>query len=873
MLLPLSCSSSFRWIPPPLPIVEERPPPPTGFSSAPPAPTTFAAGKGRRGEQERALTDSQRDEFEDMLRALTLERATIREVMAFSLDNAEAAGEIVEVLTESLTLLETPIPTKVARLMLVSDILHNSSAPVKNASAYRSGFQNRMPDIMESFNDLLQGITGRITAEALKERVLKVLQVWTDWFLFSEAYINGLRSTFLRASGTSVTPFHQLVNQPEEEGALQGSSSRQGGTGSENGPLSLSGAGGPGGGAGAGMNAEGMQDASGALANLDDVARSELASLSRIEIERRCKFNGLSIRGGVDVMIARLVGLEAAEREKNRSETAAAAVAAAAAAATVAAAISARNAAAAAAEEKDALGKRGKGRAGWAEVTGGGWTEVTREKPGEKAELATQPEVEKQAGGGITPPETNGSVEGFAGSNWNRYGTEMGEEAEDRRIEKNVRRDERDSASNDRESGERERHDGGVGPLPSSLLIPLPEVGFGAKGVSKAGSGNLKPESQRDWHEAGLPVSKWNKDYDDDEDGDEERGGQESPQQGGKNGAGATRAAGEEEKEAGRGQQVPPQGGNLLGLGGYSSEDDSEDGERSGRGGVRKRKQKEAKASGPGKALLDEQKRQTLRQLEVAVMEYREALEGGAAGGKSAFEMEVKVAAHRKKLEAEVEAGTWPPPKAASAAAGRSGSLERWPAPSSTNSQLEQEERRERKRRRSPNGSRSPPRRHSARDRSEREDGRGERERSDHDGDSRRGKERERERERESDKERGRDRDCERERDKDASGGEKRREREKTERRSTRGEGDEEKSSKEREREKSRDKPREKSREKEDKREKEKNGKDRDRERDRDRGDRERDRGDRERERDRDRGDKDRDRERERDRDKRTKWA
>lgn len=76
--------------------------------------------------------------------------------------------QIVEVLTESLTLKETPIPTKVARLMLVSDVLHNSSAPVKNASAYRTKFEATLPDIMESFNDLYRSITGRITAEALK---------------------------------------------------------------------------------------------------------------------------------------------------------------------------------------------------------------------------------------------------------------------------------------------------------------------------------------------------------------------------------------------------------------------------------------------------------------------------------------------------------------------------------------------------------------------------------------------------------------------------------------------------------------------------------------------------------------------------------
>lgn len=84
--------------------------------------------------------------------------------------------QIVEILTESLTLKETPIPTKVARLMLVSDILHNSSAPVRNASAYRTKFEATLPDIMESFNDLYCSVTGRMTAQALKVRnVLGVL--------------------------------------------------------------------------------------------------------------------------------------------------------------------------------------------------------------------------------------------------------------------------------------------------------------------------------------------------------------------------------------------------------------------------------------------------------------------------------------------------------------------------------------------------------------------------------------------------------------------------------------------------------------------------------------------------------------------------
>lgn len=48
-------------------------------------------------DPERPLTDPQRDEFEDMLRALTLERSQIKEAMGFALDNADAAGEVLRI--------------------------------------------------------------------------------------------------------------------------------------------------------------------------------------------------------------------------------------------------------------------------------------------------------------------------------------------------------------------------------------------------------------------------------------------------------------------------------------------------------------------------------------------------------------------------------------------------------------------------------------------------------------------------------------------------------------------------------------------------------------------------------------------------------
>ncbi|XP_002515412.2 protein RRC1 [Ricinus communis] len=275
-------TGSGRWIPPSLPTAKS---PEHEKESG----NTYAAGKSRRVDPERTLTDPQRDEFEDMLRALTLERSQIKDAMGFALDNADAAGEIVEVLTESLTLKETPIPTKVARIMLVSDILHNSSAPVKNASAYRTKFEATLPDIMESFNDLYRSITGRITAEALKERVMKVLQVWSDWFLFSDAYVNGLRATFLRSSTSGVIPFHSICGDaPAIEKKVTSEDTGDGGKTS--------------------------QDA--ALAMGKGAAMKELLSLPLAELERRCRHNGLSLVGGREMMVARLLSLEEAEKQR-----------------------------------------------------------------------------------------------------------------------------------------------------------------------------------------------------------------------------------------------------------------------------------------------------------------------------------------------------------------------------------------------------------------------------------------------------------------------------------------------------------------------------------------------------------------------------
>lgn len=144
------------------------------------------------------LGEADETTFTNLLRTLTIEREGIEEGMSFALDHAEAAHDVVEILTEALTLSETPVPMKVARLFLVSDILHNCGAPVKNASAYRGAFQEKLPYIFTSLEEMHRGISSRITREAFKKRVMAVTAAWADWFLYADDFLKGLEATFAR---------------------------------------------------------------------------------------------------------------------------------------------------------------------------------------------------------------------------------------------------------------------------------------------------------------------------------------------------------------------------------------------------------------------------------------------------------------------------------------------------------------------------------------------------------------------------------------------------------------------------------------------------------------------------------------------------
>eukprot|EP00041_Stephanoeca_diplocostata_P038661 m.1540143 g.1540143 ORF g.1540143 m.1540143 type:complete len:1683 (-) comp25247_c1_seq26:64-5112(-) len=142
------------------------------------------------------LSSDNRDRLEDLLRGLTPERKDIAKAMVFCIMHADAAAEIVDCISESLQILETPIHTKVARLFLVSDILHNCSASVKNASFYRSGFEAKLKDIFTALNATFKAISGRLRAEQFRKNVFGCLNAWRDWNVYAPNVFEALENLF-----------------------------------------------------------------------------------------------------------------------------------------------------------------------------------------------------------------------------------------------------------------------------------------------------------------------------------------------------------------------------------------------------------------------------------------------------------------------------------------------------------------------------------------------------------------------------------------------------------------------------------------------------------------------------------------------------
>lgn len=148
----------------------------------------------------KALNPSSREAFQVMLRDLDTMRNGICEAMAFSLDHADSAIAVVKLLTANLMEQGCTSEQGVARLFLISDILHNcGNGQIKNAWVYRREFESLLPEFCEMLHMVIRiAGDGALHEQRINSKVMAAFKSWEEAAIFGRQYLRGLEASFLR---------------------------------------------------------------------------------------------------------------------------------------------------------------------------------------------------------------------------------------------------------------------------------------------------------------------------------------------------------------------------------------------------------------------------------------------------------------------------------------------------------------------------------------------------------------------------------------------------------------------------------------------------------------------------------------------------
>uniref|UniRef100_A0A0N5A952 Surp module n=1 Tax=Syphacia muris TaxID=451379 RepID=A0A0N5A952_9BILA len=163
------------------------------------------------------LSTAERDELEDILRSLVPEKTCIGDAMIWCVEHASCAKEISQCLYESLTLDETPLHKKIARLYLIADILANCAARVRDVFYYRQYIGDLMPSIFKALNKTYEGIEARLKAEQFKQRVILCFRSWEDNSLYATEFLIQLQNVFLGLSKEEDVSEEDIDGAPLDE--------------------------------------------------------------------------------------------------------------------------------------------------------------------------------------------------------------------------------------------------------------------------------------------------------------------------------------------------------------------------------------------------------------------------------------------------------------------------------------------------------------------------------------------------------------------------------------------------------------------------------------------------------------------------------
>ncbi|CDJ35599.1 RRM domain-containing protein, putative [Eimeria mitis] len=161
-----------------------------------------AAARG--GER---LSAADREELEELLRNITRDRASICTAMSFCMSHGSSSAEVCSCLTESLTLPDTALTMRLARMYLLSDLLANSSAQTAHAWTYRHHLEKHLPFIADRWSKVLEDLRLGVGAggasprtqqeqwQGVERALYKMTKLWEAWGVYPPAFLRGIEAT------------------------------------------------------------------------------------------------------------------------------------------------------------------------------------------------------------------------------------------------------------------------------------------------------------------------------------------------------------------------------------------------------------------------------------------------------------------------------------------------------------------------------------------------------------------------------------------------------------------------------------------------------------------------------------------------------
>lgn len=162
-----------------------------------------------------------RAKLEALLRSLSNTRDKIARVMVFALDRPDAAPEVAEVIVQSLLIATTPVPRKVARLNVISDILHNCAGAPTSAWQYRMLFETKLPEVFTHLGEIHKSFPGRMKAEIFRRQIMTVVEVWENWLVFTPSVLQDLEKRLTIGDASTQSQREQSGSEHVEDSGVK----------------------------------------------------------------------------------------------------------------------------------------------------------------------------------------------------------------------------------------------------------------------------------------------------------------------------------------------------------------------------------------------------------------------------------------------------------------------------------------------------------------------------------------------------------------------------------------------------------------------------------------------------------------------------